>query len=74
MHGQSCKKLFGHITLRISVPKISLPVFFSTVALADVGTPYMGISPGRTRPCTHRAEQEQELHSSGCTAAWEECL
>ncbi len=33
------------------------------VALADVndgGTPYMGISPGRTRPCTHRPEREQE--------------
>ncbi len=39
--------------------------FFPTVALHDVmkgGTPYMGISPGRTRlrPCTHRPEREQE--------------
>ncbi len=37
--------------------------FFSIVALADVnegGTPYMGISPGRTHSCTHRPEQEQE--------------
>ncbi len=34
------------------------------MALADVndgGTPYMGISPRRTRPCTHRPEREQEL-------------
>ncbi len=30
------------------------------MALADIndsGTPYMGISSGRTRPCTHRLEQ-----------------
>ncbi len=30
--------------------------FFLTMALADVndgGTSYMGISPGRTRPCMH---------------------
>ncbi len=45
------------------------------MALHDVnegGTPYMGISPGRTRPCTHRPEREQECahqHASfGCTA------
>ncbi len=52
----------------ISVPNILLPgsymrVFFLVVALADLnegGTPYMGISPGRTCPCTHRPEQEQE--------------
>ncbi len=54
----------------ISVPKSFLPgsykfqkVFFSIIALADVnegGTPYMGISPGRTRPCMHGPEQEQE--------------
>ncbi len=49
--------------------------FFSIVALADVnegGTPYMGISPRRARPCTHRPEREQErAHqraSLGCTA------
>ncbi len=33
------------------------------MALADVndgGTPYMGISPGGRRPCTHRPEQEPE--------------
>ncbi len=37
--------------------------FFSIVALADVndgGTLYMGISPRRARPCTHRPEQEQD--------------
>ncbi len=30
----------------------------------------MGISPWRTRPCTHRREQELRS-SSGCTAAWD---
>ncbi len=33
------------------------------MVLADVndsGTPYMGISPGRTRPCTHQPERERE--------------
>ncbi len=47
------------------MPKISLPdsykfrEFFSIVVLDDVndgGTPYMGISPRRARPCTHRPE------------------
>ncbi len=36
--------------------------FFSIVVLYDVndgGTPYMGISPGRTHPCTHRPERER---------------
>ncbi len=51
------------------MPKISLPGsykfrrVFSIVVLDDVndgGTPYMGISPGRTRPCTHRPERERE--------------
>ncbi len=62
----------------ISVPKILLPgsykfwKVFSIIALADVnegGTPYMGISPGRTRPCTHWPEQEKELSHQrfGCT-------
>ncbi len=60
-HGQSWKKK------SVSVPKISLPGsykfqrVFSIVALADVNdgeTPYMGISPGRTHPCTHRQERE----------------
>ncbi len=61
------------------MPKISLPgsykflrVFFSIVALADInegGTPYMGISPGRARPCTHRPEESDSapinaLHSA----------
>ncbi len=38
--------------------------FFSIVVLDDVndgGIPYMGISPGRTRPCTHRPEREQPI-------------
>ncbi len=35
--------------------------FFSIMAIHDVmkgGTPYMGISPGRARLCTHRREQD----------------
>ncbi len=39
---------------------------FSIMALADVnngGTPYMGISPGRARPCTHRPARERERAS-----------
>ncbi len=62
------------------MPNISLPDsykfrrVFSIVALVDVndgGTPYMGISPGRTRPCTHRPERERshQRASSDCTAA-----
>ncbi len=42
---------------------ISFGKFFSIMALVDVndgGTPYMGISPGKVRPCTHRPEHEQE--------------
>ncbi len=37
--------------------RTSFGMFFSIMTLADVnegGTPYMGISPGRTHPCTHR--------------------
>ncbi len=40
--------------------------FFSIVALDDVnegGTPYMGISPGRAHPCTHRPEREQPINT-----------
>ncbi len=48
----------------ISVAKILLPgsykfqevFFFPIMVLADVNegeTPYLGISPGSTRPCTH---------------------
>ncbi len=40
--------------------------FFSIVVLDDVndgGTPYMGISPRRTRPCTHRPEREQPINT-----------
>ncbi len=57
---------------------------FSILALHDVnkgGTPYMGISPRRTHPCTHRPAREQERahqHASfGCTARdslGKECL
>ncbi len=39
------------------------------MALRDVmkgGTPYMGISPRRARPCTHRPEREQERVSQAC--------
>ncbi len=42
--------------------RTSFGEFFSIVVLYDVndgGTPYMGISPGRPRPYTHRPEQEQ---------------
>ncbi len=60
------------------MPKISLlrsykflRVFFMIMALADVnnGGTYMGISPGRVRPCTHRPERERAHHriSFGCT-------
>ncbi len=41
-------------------------LFFSIVVLDDVndgGTPYMGISPVRTRPCTHRPEREQPINT-----------
>ncbi len=68
-HGQSFKKKFwtynrvflcqkSHFWVRTSFGE-----FFSIVVLDDVndgGTPYMGISPGRTRPCTHRPEWERE--------------
>ncbi len=44
------------------------------MALHDVndgGTPYMGISPGRTRPCTHRPEREQERANALQSAGWQ---
>ncbi len=51
----------------ISVPNThfqeSFRKFFPIMALRDVmkgGTPYMGISPRRVRPCTHQPEREQE--------------
>ncbi len=63
-HGQSFKKMFwtynvfgvflcqkSHFRVRTSFGE-----FFSIVVLDDVndgGTPYMGISPRRTRPYTH---------------------
>ncbi len=71
-HGQSFKKMFwtynrvflcqkSHFRVRTSFGE-----FFSIVVLDDVndgGTPYMGISPGRTRPCTHRPEREQPINT-----------
>ncbi len=59
-HGQSLKKknwtynrVFlcqkSHFRIRTSFGE-----FFSIVVLDDGGTPYMGISLGRMRPCTHR--------------------
>ncbi len=47
-----CQK--SHFRVRTSFGE-----FFSIVVLDDVndgGTPYMGISPERTRPCTHQPE------------------
>ncbi len=81
-HGQSFKKQCGHIRVFMCQKpyfrvRTSFGEFFSIVALDDVnegGTPYMGISPGRTHPCTHRPEPEREqvcahqLASSGNTA------
>ncbi len=51
-----CQK--SHFRVRTSFGE-----FFSIVVLDDVndgGTPYMGISPRRTRPYTHRPEWERE--------------
>ncbi len=58
------KKIFGHITVFLCQKshfrvRTSFGEFFSIVVLDDVndgGTPYMGISPRRTRPYTHRPE------------------
>ncbi len=61
-HGQSLKKTIWTLNRVFLCQKshflvrTSLGEFFSIVALADVndgGSPYMGISPGRTRLCTH---------------------
>ncbi len=54
-----CQK--SHFRVRTSFGE-----FFSIVVLDDVndgGTPYMGISPGRTRPYTHRPEREQPINT-----------
>ncbi len=65
-HGQSFKKWFGSITecqIHTFGFLTSFGKFFSIVALHDVmkeGTPYMHISPGKTRPCTHRPERKRE--------------
>ncbi len=58
----------SYFRVRTSFGKI-----FSIKALADVndgGTPYMGISPGRKCPCTHRPERERahQRASFGCPA------
>ncbi len=66
------KKLFGCITEYFCAKNLTSGFvqvsesFFSIVDLHDInegGTPYMGISPGRTCPCTHRPEREQEHFS-----------
>ncbi len=67
-HGQSFKKKIGHITeyfcaKNLTSGFVQVSEFFSIVVLDDVndgGTPYMGIPPGRTHPCTHRPEWERE--------------
>ncbi len=64
-HGQSFKKWFGSMTVFLWQKsyfhvRTSFWKIFSIEALHDVnegGTPYMGISPGRPRPCTHRPER-----------------
>ncbi len=71
-HGQSFKKIFWTYNRVFLCQKSHFRVhtsfgeFFSIVVLDDVndgGTPYMGISPGRTRPCTHRPEREQPINT-----------
>ncbi len=61
-HGQSFEKQFERITEYFCAKNLASGFvevsesFFSIVALAhvnDSGTPYMGISPRRTRPCTY---------------------
>ncbi len=68
-HGQSFKKIFWTYNRVFLCQKslfrvrTSFGEFFSIVVLDDVndgGTPYMGISPGRTRPCSHRPARERE--------------
>ncbi len=62
------KIFFGRITVFLCQKshfrvRTSFGEFFSIVVLDDVndgGTPYMGISPRRTRPYTHRPEWERE--------------
>ncbi len=79
------KKQFGHRVFLCQKSyfrvRTSFGEFFPIVALHDVnegGTPYMPISPGRTRPCTHRPERACpstrfiRLHCTGL--AQEECL
>ncbi len=52
-----CQKSYFRVGIRLGK-------FFSIMALADVnkgGTPNVVISPGRTRPCTHRPERIWEF-------------
>ncbi len=71
------KKQFGCMTEYFCAKNLTsgFGEFFSIVALHDVnegGTPYMGISPRRTRPYTHRPEREQvraHQHASSGSAA-----
>ncbi len=69
-----CQK--SHFRVRTSFGE-----FFSIVVLDDVndgGTPYMGISPRRTHPCTHRPSMRPSMRfnrQAGSTGlAQEECL
>ncbi len=60
-HGQSLKKKIWTYNRVFLCQKSHF--WIRTSVLDDVndgGTPYMGISPGRTRPCTHRPEREGE--------------
>ncbi len=65
------KQDFGRITeyfcaKNLTSGFVQVSEFFSIVVLDDVndgGTPYMGISPGRTRPCTHPPEREQPINT-----------
>ncbi len=78
-HGKSFKKQFGRITEYFCAKNLTSGFvqvsesFFPIVALADVndgGTPYMGIFPGRTRPCTYRLERERcHQHASSGSRA-----
>ncbi len=70
-HGQSLKKKIWMYNRVFRCQKSHFRVrtsgefFQSWFLLNEGGTPYMGISPGRTRPCTHRANQ----HASSGSAA-----
>ncbi len=68
-HGQSFKIRFGSMTechksyFRVCT---SFGTFYSIMAIADVNNVgNMGISPGRTRPCTHRPSTRFIRRSGG---------